>query len=77
MLLQSLDLLALQPQTVSKLLVAASADVAAVASDVLLPLLGSLRFASDKRCTLCLCLCVQSSAIWKSSHARACMSALR
>ena len=47
MLLQSLNLLALQPEAVSKLLVAASADAAAVANDVLLPLLGSLRSASD------------------------------
>ena len=47
MLLQSLNLLALQPETMSKLLVAASADTGAVASDVLLPLLGSLRSASD------------------------------
>ena len=54
MLLQSLDLMALQPETASKLLVAASADAAAVASDVLLPLLGSLRSASDNTGTQCL-----------------------
>lgn len=69
MLLQSLDLLDLQPETVSKLIVAACADAAAAASDVLLPLLASLRFACHTSCTPCWCLRVQSSAIWDTSHA--------
>ena len=63
MLLQSLNLLTLQPQSVSKLLVAASADAAVVASDVLLPLLTTLRFASHKGQSLSpVCMCAISHA---------------
>ena len=41
--MQSLGLLALQPETVSRLAMAATTDAAAIASHALLPLLGCLR----------------------------------
>ena len=58
-LLQSLNSLALQPQTVSELVMAASEDAAAAANDVLPPLLNSLRFASDSPDKLCACVYTQ------------------
>lgn len=71
MLLQSLDSLTLQPETVNKLIKAASADAAAAASDVLPPLLNSLRFTPDKPGRLCACVsahncCLNSQSLYNS-----------